>query len=360
MKLKLIILSLITTFFFSSCEEKLSKIESDNYTGFIQGDPTIKLEVPFRMGEFGKGFISNAPSKTYSLTKSEDFNKRKSLIKKLGLRFNSFDEESYTSSNYSQNTIVYQGYTPFSKDRVVELIGFGEMPLDKTGKQSVDFYYMLVLSNSQGEILDKDTLAIFSNYDDQNIIYREGVILSEDQYMTIDYEYKKANNIPTEIVLHRKMFSIEDDKFTLQKNLSDFIFPCDENALDFVGQFKNENKVKTYWSASSAQNKSSFKPLDNNSFQVSLIKKDNKILGQYCYTSQGRIDCFFGDDYSFEFNNQELLKNKEVTFKFRSGYSNTWGEAKIIKVSEDKIHWKVTKAPKGECYAYDDVEMLRI
>ncbi|NME68909.1 hypothetical protein [Flammeovirga aprica] len=255
-KSKPITISLITAFFLISCGKNLSKIESDNYSGYIHGDPSIKLEVPVRLGEFGRGFISEIPSVHYSLRNNESLSKRNYLIQNLGLKFHSIDADDYTSSFYLQNEIVYNGFMPISNDRVVELIGFGEMPLDRMGEEKLDFHYMLVLSNSQGEILDKDTLAIFSNYDDGNVVFREGIILSKEQYMTIDYEYNTTTKTPTEIILHRKLFSIQKDNFVFKEMLPDVTVPCSSRALLFVGQI--EEDVQNYWEINSNPEKKEF------------------------------------------------------------------------------------------------------
>ncbi|MBB3696796.1 hypothetical protein KMW28_22855 [Flammeovirga yaeyamensis] len=132
-----------------------------------------------------------------------------------------------------------------------------------------------------------------------------------------------------------------------------------QGKIDIVGIHNHPNEIDLT-AQGITKSITSWKPKGDNSFEISLVTLNDKVLGQYCYFSQSRIDCIDGDNFSFEFNNQEFQKNNEVKFKFRSGYSNTWGEAKIIKISEDKIHWKVTKAPKGVYYAFDDVEMLKV
>lgn len=132
-----------------------------------------------------------------------------------------------------------------------------------------------------------------------------------------------------------------------------------EGKIDVKG-VKNHPDVIDLTARDVSKSKSTWKPQNTNSFKIHLVTLDDKVLGRYCYISQNRMDCFGSDQYSFEFSKAEFQKNKEVTFKFKCSYSNSWGEAKLINLSEDKIRWTITKDPEGICYAYEDVELLKV
>ncbi|WP_346986269.1 hypothetical protein [Chryseobacterium sp. POE27] len=93
-------------------------------------------------------------------------------------------------------------------------------------------------------------------------------------------------------------------------------------------------------------------------FTLTIIQEGNSIKAQYCAiaNSGGKIDCESEQKYNVIGN----IKDDKIVGEFFSffGAPSDKGEFEISLI-DDKIHWKVIKAPKGTFYAPDDCVLTK-
>lgn len=149
-----------------------------------------------------------------------------------------------------------------------------------------------------------------------------------------------------------------------------FLFSCKENKANA----NNTDKSITYDSISKKSNtkriedisgewkyikKSPEQKVPEEMFTLRIIQKGNHIKGQYCAiaNSGGKIDC----ENEEIFNVQGILENEKITAEFYSffGSSNDKGKVDIFINSDNTLKWNITKAPKGEFYAPDNVILTK-
>lgn len=88
-------------------------------------------------------------------------------------------------------------------------------------------------------------------------------------------------------------------------------------------------------------------------FTLTIIQEGNKIKAQYCAiaNSGGKIDC----ENEQEYNVTGIIKDGKVTGEFFSFFGSPSDKGKFeISELDNKIQWKITKAPKGIFYAPDN------
>jgi hypothetical protein len=88
---------------------------------------------------------------------------------------------------------------------------------------------------------------------------------------------------------------------------------------------------------------------ESHDFTVTIYLKDGFIMGTHCYIldSGKKMDCPTNQkDTSFKKAN---LKADTITLNIRSYYSGKSGDVKL-ELRKGKLHWKLTKAPRGEYY----------
>lgn len=88
---------------------------------------------------------------------------------------------------------------------------------------------------------------------------------------------------------------------------------------------------------------------DKHDFTLQIFQKDSLLIGKHCYIidAGSKIDCASEEkEISFK---TVISDSTKLTLKIKSFYSNEFGEVEIALINE-KLYWKLLKAPKAEYY----------
>lgn len=123
---------------------------------------------------------------------------------------------------------------------------------------------------------------------------------------------------------------------------------------------ENNNSASTQnWSGEWIyQKKQANADVPEEQFTLTIIQEGNSIKAQYCAiaNSGGKIDCESEQNY----NITGSIKNDKIVGEFFSFFGAPSDKGKFeISLINDKIHWKVIKAPKGTFYAPDDCVLAK-
>ncbi|MVM40666.1 hypothetical protein GO730_28275 [Spirosoma sp. HMF3257] len=111
-------------------------------------------------------------------------------------------------------------------------------------------------------------------------------------------------------------------------------------ALSREYNYQNKNTFTGNWSWE--------KNNEKKDFSLSITKKGEFLIGQYCYTllNGEKTDCAIKNDYSFKIKNTNATS---FTTDFYSQFSHSKGKARIT-LGADSLVWEILQEPREEYY----------